>query len=250
MVSDKPEMSQDRLTTQSSQLGSISKSDYVIQKSGSLLYFRCGNLKAWRTVSIPKSIREHLSDVAGTERFTKVISVVAQSRMLVGSLSSLLFGLFGEHSGSDLIIKSTTDLLSRIAIEESSDKTLQQVAFSIYESLNDKYSNMSVARRSELVPRLFGDDVTLEVELMGWYDFVMSSEARLIDSRYNDAQMSPEYLFEYKSRIFLVAKCRTGKPVVLPVGSDIRTCDQAQRWIIGDTIVGLPLPSVNFIGRH
>ena len=221
----------------------------IVQKKGQLIYFEDTVTQSWKSIVAPDSIRRHLADINGTARFDDVVDVMIGSRQLVQKMSSLLSNLFGEDN-SNMIVESTSNFLASVAIESSTDVDISTMAFNIYESLDSKYGDMPANRRLELASRLFGDSVCLEVELMGWREFVSNSAAELVDSCYNNAQKSPEYLFTFKGKKFLVARCRTGKPVVLPVGSNVRNCEQAQRWISGDTVVGMPLPSINFIARH
>lgn len=227
--------------------GILDTDPLIVSRTGSAIIYPFG--REIKVVDIPSNHQEYVLHLYNHDmhKLRAITRLLAQSRGLVSKLSGQLFDLFG--AGKEKITKSTGDLVKSLAFDSSSTDELNETAFGIYCTLKDLHSHQTPLRRQELVERVFVDAVRLEVELMGWKDFIRSQHSLLTDERYHEYEQSYEFLFSFKNEKFLVGRCGTGKVVVLPVGRSVKTCAEAQSWLAGDTIRGFPLPKFFSLGR-
>ena len=89
----------------------------------------------------------------------------------------------------------------------------------------------------------------LMAQVLGWSRIIEHVDAELIDARRNYVEGTVELLYQFKGIRLLIANCGLGHPELMPVGKSCQTCEEAQRWLSGDTIPQLCLPRFFSLGR-
>ena len=200
------------------------------------------------SVKIPEKIydtfRRQVSD--DMPRAYWVAQSVLYSGQAVSRASRELRGLFGDDSLE--IERTVGDLLDITGVSLADLDAVQQVVTDLHEGLRDRYLARTPARRKQLGQRVFSNPIVAYVESIGWSKFIQLRDVEKLDSRYNDMEDSQEILYRYHDRQFLLANCGTGDIVLLPVGN-VKTCQEAQAWLAGDTVAGSPLPKLFSLGR-
>ena len=76
----------------------------------------------------------------------------------------------------------------------------------------------------------------IRIERYGWENFMRKVNAEAIDSRVNEVDGTHEGLFSLEGGMkTFVGKCRsTGRVYFLEVPSEVKTCEQAQTWFLGE----------------
>lgn len=222
--------------------------DIVLSKTSALATLFIGPQRTMQLVRIPKSYVDVLSNVIKEDkaRGVYVTQSIFYSQQSLYNVSMELHNLFGASFIG--IEKTIGDLLQRVNIEYMENDKLEKFVRDVFDGLSKKYGHQDLYRRNELGENIFSDPTVMHVESMQWQDFIRLHDAELIDSRENEIEGSCEFLYTYHGRQFLLSNCDSGNVVLLPVG-DVSTCEQAQSWLIGDTIVGSPLPKFFSIGR-
>jgi hypothetical protein len=199
-------------------------------------------------VAIPKRYRQQVFDTYGSNKQKGIylIQTLFYVNRSLTEVSDRLFKLFGKNF--EQINTIVGQLAADEKLEELDENVVAQRANELAYALQERYGNAGHSRRVELMEQVFADPVITEVCAMHWQVFIRSQKAKLIHENYRLTDKSHEYLFSYKGKKFLVANCGTGKVVILPVGN-VSTCDQAQAWIAGDTVKGMPLPKFTSRGR-
>lgn len=200
-------------------------------------------------VSVPKKYRSQLFDTLVSNRLKGIYlaqTLYLTQRSLIG-VSSELSGFFGV--AIDKVNSVTGELMEAERLEDLDELEVERRAKSIAAGLYERYGSAAFFRRQELGEDIFTDPVMVEVCAMHWREFIRHGKAKLINSRACPSTGTPESLFKFKDRMFLVGVCGTGKVVILPVGEKVKSCEQAQAWLAGDTVKGLPLPKFIAKGR-
>lgn len=199
-------------------------------------------------VSIPKQYKQQVFDTYSSNRSKGIylIQTLFYVNRSLTEASSRLFQLFGKN------FEQINNIVGKLAadekLEDLDERVVAQRANELAYALQERYGSAGHSRRVELMEQVFADPVITEVCAMHWQVFIRNQKAKLIDENYRLVDKSHEYLFAYKGKKFLVANCGTGKVVILPVGN-VNSCEQAQAWLAGDTVKGMPLPKFTSRGR-
>lgn len=199
-------------------------------------------------VAIPDKYKSQVLDTysSNPKKGIYILQTLFYVNRSLYEVSSRLFQLFGNDF--EQINKVVGKLAADEKLEDLDENIVSQRANELAFALQERYGSAGHSRRIELMPQVFADPVITEVCAMHWQVFIRSQKARLLDENYRHSDKSYEYLFVYKGKRFLVANCGTGKVVILPVGK-VNTCEQAQAWLSGDTVRGMPLPKFTSKGR-
>lgn len=173
-------------------------------------------------------------------------TVVCSSR-LMAQMAASLSGLFLDSTMKPR--KAVEQLVGSSKVDTWRIDQLKQLNQQIRESLITRYSSRSPLRRKALGERLLSNPDALEAEVLGWQGLLKSQHSEVIDSRENYVEDTAEVLCRFRSSMFLLATCKTGKVVVLPVSAEVKSCEEAQQWLAGDTIKGFALPKFYSLGR-
>lgn len=203
-----------------------------------------------QTVTIPERVRSEFERVLASSdkrRASPMACAVLGSQRLLTRMSYNLSGLFDYKY--EKINSTVGELLESSGVTALDTPKIYELAEELQLTLHASYSSRSKERRRRLAETIFESPVALEVELLGWEGLVQSQDAHLLHRRDNAIEGTIELLFEFKQAKFLVATCRTGKVVILPVGVSVTSCEQAQAWLAGDTVSGFELPRFFSRGR-
>lgn len=182
-----------------------------------------------------------------TDHAKAVLRAVYGSEQVVTKISSSLRDFLGVtstevmHAVGQL---ATLAGISRWDVEKLHELTMQMGA-TLFETMVDR----EPTRRMTTSRQLLQSPALMLAQMIGWREFMSHGKAALVDQRHNKVEGTMEALYSFMDARILVATCGTGDVVMLPVSSQVETCEEAQAWLSGDTVSGFPLPQYFSQGR-
>lgn len=185
-------------------------------------------------------------DEKDDRRAALAVKGIVQAGQVLTDSSRRLHSLFGDRPGEirDVLSRliDDTQLLTR-PVEDMEDYILE--AETVIRSRTERVG----AEFSSFTLREFRDKDWLMAQVLGWVRLIEHTEAKKIDERYNYIEGTAEVLYQFRSVRILIANCGLGHPEMMPVDKSCKSCEEAQRWLWGDTLPQLCLPRFFPLGR-
>lgn len=201
------------------------------------------------TTNLPEDIHQRFLEEhrKGEEAAVELVQIFAGGRATLTSMSRYLSGLFGVRHTE--IFSAAGELCRRRNISQLDYPQIRDLADEMEKALVSSFGDRSRQRAVRGVEEAIADPTSLDVELLGWRGLMESEHSELLDHRENHIEGTLEALYQYQDAKFLVATCRTGKVVVIRVGSESESCEYAQAWLAADTVEQFTLPQFFSRGR-
>lgn len=190
-----------------------------------------------KRVRIPETVREAMSqwlDAKEYEQASLCVDCIRESRKVLFRMQINVPGLLGE------LPANFEDRLGRLCELAGFPLYSGESFVELLEELHFTLANIAVDRpiqvASQRIQEGFDIPEKLYLEMKGWRTLVQSDRSILLDRRKNYIEETYEALYSYGAQLFLLTLCRTGKVVLLPVGSSCQTCEDAQHWLCGDSV--------------
>lgn len=196
--------------------------------------------KGANRVFIPEPVRNSIQvslDEKDSERAELSVRSLQEARSTVRRLELQLQSLPPRK-------RTVEGMLTQLAMmlnfgDLSCDQYLQIIRESEL-AVAQEYSDRDKKVADQRVERMMNQPEYLIPEVLGWQSLIEHRQSRQLDVRENAIEETYEALYVLANRKFLITVCRTGKPVVLPVGKTVKTCAEAQLWLSGDQIQSNP----------